>query len=153
MPQTSYSQYMLKAYPGMVADVQYDNHIESKLVETAAIAPGIAVSRGTDAERQVEAGGVAPVGVVVRDLAHENNASSVLEYAVGDAVGVMTSGQLWIELVNTGAPGDGIYSVDADGTIGAGVAGAGQTQLVGTLETTVSVAGGLGRIKLGEQGN
>lgn len=150
--QTSYEQYMGKAYPGLVADARYAKNVESKSVETGPIAPGIAVGRGTDAEREVVAGGTAPIGVVVRSLDVENNASNDLEYDATETVGVMTVGAVWVDLVTTGSAGDPIYSVDADGTIGAGTAGAGQTQLVGTLETDVAVAG-LAVIKLGEQGN
>jgi hypothetical protein len=142
---------MANAYPGMVADVQYDNHIESKLVETAAIAPGVVVSRGTDAEKQVVAGGVLPIGITVRDLAHENNTSDVLTYAVAEAVGVMTSGSLWVTIANTGSPGDPIKANTTTGAISAGEAGTGEIQLNGSLETTVSSNGTVGRIKLLEQ--
>ena len=151
MPQTSYTTNMAKAYKGLVADVQYDNHIESKLVQTAAIVPGVVVSRGTDKEKQVVTGGILPIGVSVRDLAHENNASDALEYAVGDAIGVMTSGSLWVTIANTGNPGDPICYNTTTGAISAGEAGTGQLQLNGTLETVVSSGGDLGRIKLLEQ--
>lgn len=149
--QTSYSQYMGKAYAGMIADVQYDNHIESKLVQTAAIEPGFVVSRGTDKAKQVVTGGIAPLGVVVRSMDQENNASGNIEYAIADAVGVMTSGSIWVNIVNTGVPGDAICYNTTTGAVSAGEAGTGQLQLNGTLETVVSSAGGLGRIKLLEQ--
>jgi len=150
MPQTSYTTTMLGAYPGLIADVQYDNHVESKLVQTAAITPGIIVSRGT-ADNQVVKGGSVPIGVSVRDLAHENNTSDVLSYAVAEAIGVITSGYVWVTIANTGAPGDAICYNTTTGAISAGEAGSGQLQLRGTLESTVSSGGDLGKIKLLEQ--
>ena len=142
---------MASAYPGLVADISPTNRIESKLVETAAIAPGVVVSRGTDKEKQITTGGILPIGVSVRDLAHENNASDALTYAVGEAVGVITSGSVWAVIANTGNPGDPICYNTTTGAISAGEAGTGQLQLNGTLETVVSSGGDLGRIKLFEQ--
>lgn len=147
-----YDLYMGTGFPGLIADRQFQNNIVSRSVETAAIIPGLAVSRGTDKENQAVAGGTAPIGIVVRAQDVENNASGELEYAVTDTIGVMTAGSIMVDLVTTGNPGDAIYSIDADGTIGAGTAGAGQTQLNGTLETVVAVAG-LATVKLTEQGN
>lgn len=153
MGQTSYTQDMLKAYPGLIADTQFQNNVISKDLETATIKPGLVVSRGTDAVRQAVLGGTTPLGVVVRDLHKENNTSEELEYVATDTIGVLTAGTIWVAPINTGSAGDAIYSVDADGTIGIGTAGAGQTQLNGVLEDDVASGGDLARIKLTEQGN
>jgi hypothetical protein len=150
--QTSYSQQMAQAYPGMIADVQTSNTILSKDLETALITPGLSVGRGTDKDRQVVLGGVAPIGIVVRALTKANNAAGELEYEATDTVGIMTKGAIWVELAGAGNAGDPIHSVDATGVIGAGVAIAGQTQLNGVLETTVAGAG-LAVVRLEEQGN
>jgi len=148
--QTSYAQYMGKAYAGMLADVQFKNNVVSKSLESLLAAPGLAVGRGTDTENQVVVGGTSPIGVVVRSLDTENNVSNELEYVAKETVGVVTTGCVWVDLITTGAAGDPIYSVDADGTIGAGVASTGQTQLVGMLQS-VAAAPGLAIIELGPQ--
>jgi hypothetical protein len=151
--QTAYSQYMEAGFPGLIADVQFQNNVESKTLESATASPGVVVSRGTDKARQVVKGGTKPVGVLVRDLANEADVNGDLVYKAKGTVGVITAGKVWVPIVNTGVPGNAIYSVDADGTIGVGTASTGETQLNGTLETVVSTAGGLGIIKLIEQGN
>lgn len=151
--QTSYSQNMGKAYAGLIADVQFQNNVVSKSLESAIVPPGLIVSRGTDKTLQVVKGGTTPLGVVVRNMQKENNSSGELEYEATDTVGVLTAGIVWVEPINTGLAGAAIYSVDADGTIGIGTAGAGQTQLNGVLEDAVAAGGDLARIKLTEQNN
>lgn len=54
-----------------------------------------------------------------------------------------------VSLINAATVGDGVYFVNADGTLGAGNAGAGQTQIVGAkVERYSNVAAGLALISL-----
>jgi len=150
MGQTSYSQDMARGYAGQIADCAWNN-VESKVVESAA-APGLVVSRGTDKERQVVKGGTAPIGVLVRDLANENNTGDALVYAAKDVVGVITAGKVLVSVDSAGTAGAKIYVTSATGVVGVGTASTGQVQLNGTLEETITAAG-IAMIKLEEQGN
>lgn len=149
--QTAYNQYMAAGLPGLIADVQFQNNVESKDLETATATPGIVVSRGTDKARQVVVGGTSPLGILVRDGAHENNASGNLVYAAKETVGVITAGKVYVNIANTGNPGDAIFYTNATGVISVGTASTGQTQLRGCLDSLVSTPGALGVVKLLEQ--
>lgn len=146
--QTSYSQTMTGSYPGLVADVQYNNNIVSKSLETATIYPGVVVSRGTDKEKQVVVGGTDPIGVVVRSLDQENNASDLLQYVATDTIGVMTDGKIWANVDGTGSPGDAIKYNTTTGVLGLGAVGGGEQLINGRLDTVQTVSGALARIKL-----
>ena len=146
--QTNYKQYMGKAYAGMIADVQFQNNIVSRVLESATIYPGLIVSRGTDKERQVVVGGAAAIGAVVRSLDAENNAANELQYAAKDTLGIMVAGVIWVELANTGSPGDAICYATATGIVSAGAPGGGQVALNGRLDSEVTANGDLARIVL-----
>ncbi len=148
MPQTSYSQYMGLAYPGMIADVQMANVIVSKSLETATIYPGVVVSRGTDKDRQVVVGGSSPIGVVVRSLDTENNSSDLLQYVATETVGVMQAGVIWANVAGTGNPGDAIKYNTTTGVIGVGAVGGGEQLLNGRLDSVQTVSAALARIVL-----
>jgi hypothetical protein len=140
---------MPPAYAGLIGDLQYAE-VVSKLCETAAgVGFGFTVSRGTSDDQAV-LGGTSLIGVTVRSLDREGAATTAaVKYNQNEAMGVIKKGYVWINLVNTGSAGAAIYSVDADGTIAAGTAGAGQTQIPNaTLETTVASAGDLALIRV-----
>jgi hypothetical protein len=136
--QTTYAARMTKAYAGQLADLNDQREI-SRIAEGGVIPFGRMLSRGT-ADNQATLGGTDHIGISVRDLAHENGIGTELQqYAVTDVMNVLQSGSIFLELITTGSPGDALYSVDADGTIGAGAPAAGQTAIVGgTLEETVA---------------
>lgn len=146
--QTSYSQYMGSAYPGLVADVQFANVIVTKSLETATIYPGLVVSRGTDKDRQVVLGGTDPIGVVVRSLDQENNASDLLQYVATDTIGVMSAGVIWANVAGTGNPGDALKYNTTTGVIGLGAVGGGEQLLNGRLDSAQTVSAALARIVL-----
>lgn len=139
--QTSYTLTPANAaYPGMLDGVG-PHGVETLLVETAAgIAPGLVVSKGT-ADDQAVLGGTAPIGVVVRRLDVENNASDAIVYDQYTPVAVVYSGRVTVSLGGAGNRGDAIKSNDTTGVITAGAAGAGETQLNGELLDTVAGAG------------
>lgn len=128
------------AYPGQLDGV--GPHLtETFLVETAAgIAPGLTISKGT-ADDQAVLGGTSPIGVVVRRLDVENNASDAIVYDQYTPIAVIKSGVVNVSLGGAGNRGDAIKSNDTTGVITAGTAGAGETQLNGELLDTIAGAG------------
>lgn len=147
--QLSYDEKIAKQYAGGKAD---DNptRIVSYIAEGGAIPFGRAVQQGSSDDQAV-IGTLAPAyaGITIRHHSQENPRwSQSEEYDEGDLMAVMEEGSLFVDLINTGAKGDPIYSVDADGTIGAGTAVAGQTQIPGgVLEETIAAAG-IAKIRL-----
>lgn len=140
--QTTYTRRPAEAaYPGLLDGVG-PHGIETFLVETAAgIAPGLVVSPGTADDQAVLGGDGTGVGVTIRRLDAENNASDVLVYNQHDPVAVVYSGRVWVSLGGAGSRGDAIKYNDTTGVITAGTAGTGETQLNGELLDTVSGAG------------
>ena len=148
MGQTAYSLNAAAALPGMIADIE-PHEIVSKKAE-GAFGFGLVVVRGT-ADDQVKLNGTVQFGVSVRDLARENNSSGNTQYEDNDVAAVMKKGYIWVEVADTGSPGDALNFVNATGVIGVGAAGAGETDLTGwTLESTVASGGDLGLIRVNE---
>lgn len=144
--QDNYSLLRSRGYAGSLYG-KGPHQKDSYSVETAAgIAPGLAVSVGSS-DTQAVLGSTSPVGVVIRTLDVENNTSDAIVYPQEHTISVVTSGDVLVELGNTGSKGDDIYSIDATGVIQAGTAGAGQTQLNGKLMETITAAG-IARIRL-----
>lgn len=146
--QTSYSIEQGKAYQGgMYALGNFE--IVSKAVEGAnGIEFGTAVSRGTDTEKQIVAGGTAFTGITVRSVDREGTAAGDIKYNETESAAVMREGYMWITLAAGGNPGDAIKYTNATGLIDVGAAGAGETQLDGATLETVTAAGALGLVRL-----
>lgn len=150
--QTTYAAEIPKAYPGLQADNNPVRSI-SPIAEGGAIPFGRAVQTGTDADTQAVIGTATGtyLGITMRVHNEENSAvgTESKEYKEKEPMAVMQEGSIFVTLITTGAKGAAIYSVDADGTIGAGTAGAGQTQIVGgVLEETVTATGQIVKIRL-----
>ena len=133
----------------MIADLANKN-IVSRSVETPAGADfGIAVSRGTDKDKQVVIGGADYLGITVRDIARESDGvAGSIKYLEKDTAGVMREGYVWCIIPTGGNPGDPILFTDATGVIDVGTAVAGQTQIAGATLETVTAAGALGVVRL-----
>ena len=147
--QTSYSTSIPKAYAGLIFGLSPHDNI-SRSVETAAgFGFGVAVSRGTDKERQAIIGGDDFLGITYRDLGREGAANGNVAYSVKETAGIMRQGYIWAVIPTGGNPGSAIKYTTATGVIDVGVAGAGEIQLDGAQLDTVTTAGGLGVIRLG----
>jgi hypothetical protein len=149
--QTQYDTYIPKQYAGGLADGNPTRKV-TYIAEGGAIPFGRAVQQGASDDQAVIGTTTATGaynGITIRHHSQENPLyGESEEYPEGDLMAVMEEGSLFIDLINTGAKGDPIYSVDADGTIGAGTAGAGQTQIPGgSLEETIAAAG-IAKIRL-----
>jgi len=146
MGQTSYSLNAPAALPGLVADIG-PHEIVSKKAE-GAFGFGLVVCRGT-ADDQAKINDTDYIGISVRDLARENNASGDTAYVDEDVAAVMRKGYIWCVIADTGSPGAVLNFVNATGAIGVGAAGAGETDLTGwTLESTVASGGDLGLVRI-----
>jgi hypothetical protein len=123
--QTSYSETVPAAYPGMVANGETSNRI-SRTCETAAgIAFGQPVYRGTG-----DHGATSTVGTLATFLgwtiAHAGQAlvagQDADEYQQYDNMAIMTSGAIWVTV--TGAIADGTaITVGTGGGAGDGIGG------------------------------
>jgi len=148
--QTSYSIKQPIAYAGMVY-AQAPHDIISRDVETVAGIPfGVAVSRGTDLERQVVLGGATGfTGITIRSLDREGAVNTAaIQYNEKETAGVIRDGYVWAVCPSGCNPGDSVNYVDATGVIDSGTAVSGETQLDGAQWDTVAAAGELAVIRL-----
>lgn len=127
-------------YPGMIAEGQAIKDVASRVVETAAVAFGLAVGKGT-ADESCKLGGTGFEGITVADKAQEAD-----QYAVGDMAGVIRKGTVWVTASVSVVPGDAVYFVAATGEI-TNVATANVAIPNGSFETTAT-AGNLVRLHL-----
>lgn len=147
--QTSYSIKQPKAYAGLVY-AQAPHDIVSRDVETVAgIGFGVAVSRGTDLERQVVAGGTAFLGITIRSLDKEGAANTgAIQWNEKEAAGILRDGYIWAVCPSGCNPGDPVNYVNATGVLDSGAAVAGETALDGAQWETVAAAGELAVIRI-----
>lgn len=148
--QTSYSIKQAKAYAGLVF-AQAPHDIVSRDVETTAgIAFGVAVSRGTDLERQIVLGGTKFTGITIRSLDKEGAANTgAIKWNQKESAGIIRNGYIWAVCPTGCNPGDAVKYDNTTGIIDSGSAGAGETALDGAQWETVATAGELAVIRLG----
>ena len=139
--QTSYLINHPKAYAGMVF-AQAPHDIVSRDAE-GEIAFGVAVSRGTDKDRQTVKGGTSFTGISIRSLEREGSV-----YADKETVGVLRDGYVWITCPSGCNPGDLVKYVNATGVIDSGAPAIGETALDGAQWDTTAVAGELAVLRL-----
>ncbi len=148
--QTSYSIDQGKAYAGLIYALALHN-ISSFSVEPAAgIGFGVAVTRGTDPDTQIDlAGSASFVGITIRSLEHEGAANTGdIQWRQYQTAGVMREGYIWAVCPAGCVPGNAVKYTDATGVIDAGAAGVGETQLDGATWETTAAAGELAVIRL-----
>lgn len=84
-------------------------------------------------------------------LNYNGNLDANDELLQGTAIELATKGRVLVDVGGTANIGDAIFFVDADGSLGAGTAGAGQTQIANTEIVKFDVgANGLAWIELGK---
>lgn len=148
--QTSYDINIPEAYAGLVF-AQHPHDIDSRDVETVAgIDFGVAVSRGTDADKQILLGGDAAFfGITIRSLDREGAANTgAIKYDETETAGVLRRGYIWVVCPTGCVPGDAALYNDTTGIIDSGTAGAGETQLDDAQFETTAAAGELAVLKL-----
>lgn len=147
--QTSYARNIPVAYAGLIY-AQDPHNIISRAVETGAgINFGVAVSRGTDKEKQTVLGGTDFLGITVRSLEREGTqGSGAILYKEKETAGIMRKGTIWAICPAGCIPGNPVKYTNATGILDAGAAAAGETQLDGAFWDSSASAGELGRIVL-----
>ena len=147
--QTSYDIRQDKAYAGLIY-AQAPHDIVSRSVETVAgIGFGVAVTRGTDADKQIVPAASADfLGVTIRSLEQEGGEAGAIKWDVKETAGVMRSGYIWAVCPTGCVPGDAVNYADGTGVLDSGAAGAGSTSLDGASWETTAVAGELAVVRL-----
>lgn len=147
--QTSYAINQAVAYAGLIY-AQAPHDIVSRDVETASgIDFGVAVSRGTDKDRQCVVGGTDYVGITVRALDREGaaNTGDIL-YKETESAALMRTGYIWAICPSGCNAGDSVKYNNTTGVLDAGAAGAGETQLDGAEWDSTASAGALAVIRV-----
>lgn len=148
--QTSYSINQPRAIAGMLADVQ--NHdIISRAIETVAGADfGIAVSRGTDKDKQAIIGGATGfLGITVRSLERENANNDTVKYSETETAAIIRVGYIYAACPSGCNPGDAVNFVEATGVLDSGApSGVGETGIDDASWETTAAAGELAVIRM-----
>lgn len=146
--QTSYAINQGIAYAGQLFALG-DQDIVSRDVESTTIEFGLAVSRGTDADKQAVLGGAAFLGISVRSLEREGAASTgETSYSQGETAGILRKGYIWAICPTGCVPGDQVNYNTTTGALDSGAAGAGETDIAGATWETTTAAGQLGVVRL-----
>lgn len=148
--QTSYTIKQGKAYAGLLYDLAPHNIISRAVEPSAGIDFGVAVTRGTDADKQIDFAGSADfLGITVRSLENEGAANTGdLNYSQYKTAAVLREGYIWVVCPAGCVPGDDVKYTDGTGVLDAGAAGAGETQLDGASWETTAAAGELAVLRL-----
>lgn len=135
----NYPTRMTSGYAGMVADTSLRD-VVSKTIETAAVAFGLAVGRGT-ADGSVKLGGTGFEGIVIDDKSHTADT-----YSVGEVAPVARKGTIWVTAGASVAPSDTVYFAAATGIISN--ISAGGTAITGAKFLDTAASGALVRVYL-----
>lgn len=109
-----YTDTFEPGYAGMIADHSLKD-VASRKIETADVAFGLAVGRGT-ADGTAKLAGTGFEGIAVSDKSRTAD-----KYAVGEMAGVMRKGSIWVTASTNVAPSDPVTFTAATGVIGAGL--------------------------------
>jgi len=147
--QTSYDIRQGKAYAGLIY-AQAPSDIVSRAVETVAgVAFGVAVTRGTDPDKQtVLATSANFLGITIRSLEKEGGDAGAIRWNLKETAGIMRSGYIWAVCPTGCLPGNAVKYTDGTGVLDSGAAGVGETSLDGATWETTASAGELGVIRL-----
>ena len=134
----TYPARMPVGYPGMIADLSLHD-VVSKVVETAAVAFGLAVGAGT-ADGSCKLGGTGFEGIVTDDKTRMADS-----FAVGEYASVAKKGVIWVTASTAGVnPAAPVTFTAATGVIGAGLA----TTITGAKFLDTVASGALVRVYL-----
>jgi len=147
--QTSYGNFQLPGYLGMVANGEWVTNIVSRVVDpaaTVAVAPGDPVLQGAAEQLVVSGNGGSGVfrGVAIRDATLPPTAGD--GFAPTVTVGVMTKGVVWVNAAAAVSPGQPAY-LTASGQL-TNVA-TGTTAISGALWESATTGAALAKLRLG----
>lgn len=149
--QTSYAINTNDFYAGMIVDLSPKDVVSRSVETSAGIDFGVAVSRGTDKDRQVVVGGSDYLGVTVRSLDREGAMNTgAIKYDQNETAAIMRDGYIAAVCPSGCTPGAAVFFNDTTGVLDAGTAGVGETQLNGSSWETTTSAGEIGVIRLND---
>ena len=134
----TYPTRMTAGYPGQIADGSLHD-VVSKVVETAAVAFGLAVGSGT-ADGSVKLGGTGFEGITVDDKTRTADS-----YAIGEFAAIAKKGVILVTVTTAGvSPAAPVTFTAATGVIGAGLV----TTITGAKFLDTVASGALCRVYL-----
>lgn len=147
--QTSYGFSQARGLPGLIYAL-HDQDIDSFSVEgTDGIDFGMAVSRGTNAEKQVVLGGDPFLGITVRSVERAStDATGSIGYAEKETAAIMRKGYIWVICPTGCNPGDPVNYNTTTGALDSGAAEAGEAAITGATWETSAVAGEIAVVRL-----
>jgi len=151
--QTSYSQYMEPAIAGTLYDISF-RRIDSYVVETDNISPGMGVVLGANKERQVKLGAATTsvVAGIALLQAREQNADGNVIYADKDTVPVLNKGRAWVPVTGAVTAGNQAFLVFSGDNRGKWASAAGDpataSAITGAKFITSTTGAGLAVVEL-----
>jgi len=148
--QLSYDINTVIGYPGLVFDVGPHN-IDSRAAEGVnGVEFGVAVSRGTNKDKQVIPGGDDFFGISIRSLDREGAVNTgAIKYLEFETVGVLRSGSVRAICAAGCVPGDPVFYDVSDGRLNSvQFAETTNVQLDGAIWDSTTIPQGLGIILL-----
>lgn len=122
MSQTgAYTRQAARGAPGLLGDSGHDMFIQSYGVETAAVEFGRGVEAGTDPENQVVAyagGTLQGVTVKTHALDRATEEAGLDGASVGEEVGVLRKGRIWVQTNEAVVAGDAVFCVNTGADAG-----------------------------------
>ena len=142
--QTNYTQYILPAQNGMLAD-EINWAADTRIVETAGgIGFGLAVSQGTLSDAGCIIGGSAFCGITRVDHTLALSGTLTIDsYPQNDNAGVLTMGDLWVIVSTAVVAGAAVSYNTSTGQLGTG------TTIPQAKWMTSAAANGLAVVRLG----
>lgn len=138
--QTTYTDKMAPALPGMAADASF---LADTIVCEGAINFGVAVGRGTEAKQGVQ-GATAFRGVSIRDVTSMEG--DVLADQTNAAV--MYQGDVWVTVGGAVTAGGAVTYAQTTGVLSSAAAGAAQFAVERAEWMTSAASGGLALLRL-----
>lgn len=151
--QTSYSQNMPKAIAGTFYDIS-PRRVDSYVVESGTIYPGMGVIAGTDVEKQVKLPSATTTtikGIALLQAREQNDDGSVT-YLAKDTVPILDKGRAWVPVTGAVTADAQAYLVFSGADTGkwAAAAGAGPiaSAITGAKFRTSTTGAGLAVVEL-----
>lgn len=135
----SYALRAPAAFAGLIADAGLHD-VASRVVETASVAFGLAVGRGT-ADGSCKLGGTGFEGITAEDKTRTADL-----FAVGESAAVLRKGTVWVTAGAAVTPADTVYFAAATGVISN--ISAGGTAITGAKFLDTAANGALVRVYL-----
>ena len=138
--QSSYSETIAVGLAGQIVNMRESDAI-TRSCEPATLAFGVACKQGADRVHGCTVGGTLAdfLGVTIRDITLVNTVSAnVDKYEVGNNVGILTEGEIWVPVSVDVTPDDPVHYSSSTGVFA--ISG-GTGPLVGARWTSNSING------------